>query len=77
MSTRVSVATLRRKNLVLDQAKINRAKHIFAASTETEAIDRALDQAAELSEFWRELDRGLDGLIGRGGFSDRFGKRTR
>jgi hypothetical protein len=65
-------AGIRRKNLLLDQAKIDRAKRILKASSETEAIDRALDAVADLEAFQRELDQGFDTLIGAGGFSDRF-----
>lgn len=64
--------SIRRKNLLLDQAKIDRARRIFKTSTETEAIHRALDAAADLEAFQRELDLGFDVLIGAGGFSDRF-----
>ena len=63
---------IRRKNLLLDQLKIDRAKRIFRASTETEAIHRALDAAADLEAFQRELDKGFDTLIGAGVFTDRF-----
>jgi hypothetical protein len=66
--------TIRRKNLLLDQAKIDRARRIFKAPTETEAIHRALDAAADLEAFRRELDTGFDALIGAGGFSDRFAR---
>ena len=65
---------IRRKNLLLDQAKIDRAKRIFQASTETETIHRALDAVADLEAFQRELDRGFDTLIGAGGFTDRFSR---
>jgi hypothetical protein len=65
-------ARLRRKNLLLDQSKINRAKRIFHASNETEAIHRALDAAADLESFQRELDKGFDSLIGKGSFTDHF-----
>ena len=65
-------SALRRKNLILNQAKIDRAKRIFGVATETEAIDRALDQAADLAAFRREVETGLEGLIGKGGFKDRF-----
>lgn len=65
-------ADIRRKNLLLDQTKIDRAKRILKVSSETEAIDRALDAVADLEAFQRELDRGFDALIGAGGFSDRF-----
>jgi hypothetical protein len=64
--------TIRRKNLLLDQRKIDHARRIFKSDTDTEAIHRALDAAADLAAFQRELDRGLDALVGRGGFVDRF-----
>jgi len=66
-------SALKRKNLILDQAKIDRAREILGAATETEAITRALDAVNDLAVFRQEVDRGLDELIGRGGFSDRFG----
>ena len=72
MSTKSPVASLRRKNVVLDQTKIDRVKRIFGVATETEAIDRALDQAADLAAFRRELDQGFKGLLGKGGFTDHF-----
>jgi hypothetical protein len=62
----------RRKNLILDQAKIDRAKQILGATTETEAIHRALDTVHELARFRAEMENGLDGLLGRGGFVDPF-----
>src|SRR5207247_10417204 len=65
---------IRRKNLLLDQAKIDRATRIFKASTETEAIHRALDAVADLEAFRRELEKGFDILVGDGGFSDRFAR---
>lgn len=71
-STRSTAPSVRRKNLLLDQTKIDRARRIFKTTTETEAIHRALDAAADLEAFQRELDLGFDSLIGSGGFSDRF-----
>ena len=68
----VNVIRIRRKNFLLDQVKIDRAKRILRTPTETEAIHRALDAVAGLEAFQRELDRGFDALIGRGGFKDRF-----
>jgi hypothetical protein len=65
-------AQIRRKNLLLDQRRIDRAKRIFKASTETEAIHRALDAVADLDAFQRELDRAFDALIGSGDFVDHF-----
>lgn len=63
---------LKRKNLILEQGKIDRVKEILNAETETEAITRALDAVMDLEAFRTELDAGLDGLVGRGGFTDRF-----
>ena len=77
---RVAVADkscLRRKNLILDQHKIDRAKEILGAATETEAIHRALDEALELARFRGETEAGLDDLIGRGGFVDYFPPTTK
>ena len=71
---RKSRRSIRRKNLLLDQAKIDRARRIFGTSTETEAIHRALDAAADLDAFRREVDDGLDVLVGRGGVVDRFAR---
>jgi hypothetical protein len=65
---------IRRKNLLLDQSKIDRARRIFQVSTETEAIHRALDAVVDLEAFQRELEKGFDALIGAGGFTDRFSK---
>ena len=65
---------IRRKNLLLDQVKIDRAKRIFKASTETEAIHRSLDAVADLEAFQRQLDKAFDALIGSGGFIDRFAR---
>jgi hypothetical protein len=54
--------------------RIDRAKRIFRASTETEAIHRALDAAADLEAFQGELDKAFDALIGSGGFVDHFAR---
>jgi len=63
---------LRRKNLILDQGKIDRAKKLLGAATETEAITRALDAVNDLARFRVEVDSALDGLVGKGGFEDLF-----
>lgn len=47
--------TIRRKNLLLDQRKIDLARRIFEPDTVTEAIHRALDAAADLAASQREL----------------------
>jgi hypothetical protein len=70
---RVKPSALKRKNLILDQAKIDRAKEVLGVATETEAITRALDAVNDLAVFREEVESGLDKLVGKGGFSDRFG----
>ena len=68
MRRTVRKRSLRRKDLILDQRKIDRAKKILGARTETEAITRALDAVSDLASFRAELDRGMRELVGRGGF---------
>lgn len=62
----------RRKNVFIDQRRINRVKALLHTDTETETIDRALALAEEVAVFEAEVDRGLATLVGRGGFIDRF-----
>ena len=62
----------RRKNLFIDQRRIDRVKAIFQVDTETEAIDRALALAEDMAAFQAEVDRGMSKLVGRGGFVDHF-----
>ena len=62
----------RRKNLFIDQRRLDRVKALLNTETETEAIDRALALAEDYAVFEKEVRRGLDGLAGRGGFVDRF-----
>ena len=62
----------RRKNLFIDQRRINRVRALLHTDTETETIDRALAIAEEVAAFEAEVDRGLGALVGRGGFVDRF-----
>ena len=64
--------SLRRKNLILNQDKIDRARDIFGVTTDTEAIDRALDAANDLALFRAEVDTGFKNLLGKGGFTDYF-----
>jgi len=65
----------RRKNLFIDQRRLDRVKLLLNTDTETEAIDRALALAEDLAAFEAEVNRGLAKLIGRGGFVDRFPAR--
>ena len=39
----MGTSALRHKHVQLDQAKLDRARHILGAKTETEALDSALD----------------------------------
>jgi hypothetical protein len=70
-------SSLKRKNLILDQGKIDRAKEILGAATETEAIHLALDEVRELARFREETETGLRDLLGRGGFVDHFAPSTK
>jgi hypothetical protein len=73
MGTLANPTHLKRKNLILDQQKIDRAKQLLGVATETEAITRALDAVAELAHFEAEVEAGFDVLVGGGGFVDVFG----
>lgn len=66
----------RRKNIFIDQRRIDRVKALLRTETETETVDRALALAEDVAVFEAELERGLTGLIGRGGFTDRFPSST-
>jgi len=59
---------IRRKNLNIDQAKLDRARRLLGADTETETVDRALS-ALLLRE---ELIAGLREVAGTGGVEDVF-----
>jgi hypothetical protein len=65
-------SSLKRKNLILDQRKIDLAREILGAATETETIHRALDEVCEFARYRQETDEGLRDLLGRGGFTDHF-----
>ena len=60
-----------RKNIVIDQYKLDRAKLILKAPTETAAVDQALDLVA----FQGEVLAGIDRLVGVGGIDDSFEDR--
>lgn len=66
---RPRASAIRRKNLNLDQALIDRARTVLGAATETEAITRSLTDTVELAAFRRELAEGATALYGRGGFN--------
>lgn len=58
MQTRVA----KRKNILIDQSKLTRVQRLLNARTETEAIDRALDQML----FGEEVMSSLKEASGRG-----------
>jgi hypothetical protein len=60
-----------RKNVVMDQRKLDAARRVLGVETETEAIDVALDLVA----FRRELVRGIAAVRRAGGVEDVFEKR--
>lgn len=59
-----------RKNLRIDQAKLDRAKEILGVRTETEAVEQALDLVA----FRLEVIEGVRRMAGSGGIRDVFGE---
>jgi hypothetical protein len=60
--------SIRRKNLNVDQSKLDRAVSILGARSETEAIDQALDMVL----FREELIEGIGSLAGSGGVENYF-----
>ena len=54
--------SLRHKHVQLDQGKLNRAKEILRAKTETEALGRALDIVVSEAE----IDTALKKVRGKG-----------
>ena len=60
-----------RKNVVMDQRKLDAARRVLGVETETEAIDVALDLVA----FRRELVRGIAAVRRAGGIEDVLEKR--
>ena len=67
----------RRKNLFIDQRRIDRVKALLHAETETETIDRALALVEDFAAFQAEIDRGMAELVGEGGFIDRFAAQSK
>lgn len=65
----------RRKNVYIDQRRIDRVRELLHTDTETDTIDRALAVAEEVATFDAAVERGLASLIGKGGFVDRFSRR--
>ena len=57
-----------RKNMVIDQRKLNAARRALQAKTDTETVDRALDLVA----FREELTRGIATMRKAGPIDDVF-----
>ena len=55
-----------RKNVIMDQSKLDAARRILRVDTETEAIDLALDFVA----FRREIAQGIAAMRQGGGIDD-------
>ena len=66
--TRASRAGWVRKNVVMDQRKLDAARRALGVDTETEAIDLALDFVA----FRREIAQGVAAIRRVGGIEDVF-----
>jgi len=62
-----------RKNVVMDQKKLDAARRTLGVETETEAIDLALDFVA----FRRELAGGIAAVRRSGGVEDIFESRRK
>ena len=55
-----STASIRHKHIRIDQAKLDKARKVLAAATETEALDRALTlvvSEAEIDAALRDVSR--------------------
>ena len=62
-----------RKNVVMDQRKLDVARRTLGVATETEAIDQALDFIA----FRKELADGFTAVRRSGGVEDVFARRRK
>lgn len=60
-----------RKNLHIDQRKLDAARKALGVKTETEAVDAALDAIA----FGSEISEGIQRLRGAGGLTDIYGNQ--
>jgi len=65
---RRGASAVRRKNLNIDQAKLDRAKRALGAKTETEAVDGALSMVL----FREDLIEGVRRIAGTGGVDNVF-----
>ncbi|MEX1182069.1 MAG: hypothetical protein WEF86_02465 [Gemmatimonadota bacterium] len=63
-----SSSEIRRKNVNIDQVKLDRVRALLGSSSETEAIDQALDALL----FREDLIDGIAALSGIGGVVDAY-----
>jgi hypothetical protein len=70
-SARANRAGWVRKNVVMDQRKLDKARQVLGVDTETEAIDLALDFVA----FRREIAQGIAAVRRTGDIEDVFERR--
>lgn len=61
-------ASVRHKHIRIDQTKLDRAKKVLAAATETEALDRALTLVVSEAD----IDATLRQTAGKGQLKKRF-----
>ena len=66
-----TASTWVRKNMLMDQKKLDAVKRLLKAPTETDAVDAALDEIA----FRHGLINGLRSLRRAGGLADLFDER--
>lgn len=69
----VSEPALARKNMDIDVRKLAAARGFLGASTDTETVDRALDEVV----FEGEVTAALDRLAALGGVDDIYGRLPR
>jgi hypothetical protein len=69
--TRRTASTWVRKNMLMDQKKLDTVKRVLRAPTETQAVDAALDEIA----FRHGVIEGLRALRRAGGLTDLFDER--
>jgi len=60
-----------RKNMLMDQKKLDAVKRMLNVATETEAVDAALEEVA----FRKGLVTGMQALRRAGGLADLFDER--
>ena len=69
---RVAEAALARKNMDMDVSKLEAARAVLGARTDTETVDRALDYVLFQGEVFSAIDR----LADLGGLASPWRRRT-